>query len=109
MKHCYIGVEFLTDKHHPNAVVHKFGRRGPAMKWLQSFETQPVGDLLLVRLVFTMPLGYRERKDLIGSIQRPGHTWNDARFFCAMQCAINTTGERRIVELLSKFADAKKV
>lgn len=103
MKQVFIGAEFLTNKDNPQVVLHKFSRRGPAVKWLQAFETRKVGEDLLVRLVFTMPPGYRERKDVVKTFHVGNRTWTDARFFCSMEFAINTTGEKRIIDVMQEF------
>ena len=52
-----------------------------AQRWLQSFKpnTTPDGQTIQ-RVVFRMPIGYRERKDVIQQFKKEGFTYERARF-----------------------------
>ena len=83
----YIGAELLIDKSKEgmdgvDAKLVKFGGKGKqAQNWLKSFPPLNTPDgSEIKRVVLRLPIGYRERKDVIALYKKKGLTHENARF-----------------------------
>ncbi len=82
----FVGAEVVVhkegEKEEVKAKLIKFGAKAKqAEKWLKSFppiNTPDGGEIK--RLVFRLPMGYRERRDIIAQYKKRGYTNENARF-----------------------------